>query len=238
MATILAFDRKCSTWCAVQYLPLQGLRQCYINLWRTWRSLSSRRCKTYTRWDKNQMRILIFMILILFIGISFSGWGNRWAPLSPVRSLSYSWHLHLHQLLFRYIEGGGNSPNQTFSPLILFYWIALLFSYLLIPPILLTDYFISWMREQSLVLFSPSGRRKMENMKLFEHPEVLEFDQRGEGWTWLLLAYHPSYHFMCMFCFNVQFQVALVAISYWVVYPLPHPEPSLFTPPLQSSQVE
>ena len=23
-------------------------------------------------------------------------------------------------------------------------------------------------------------RRKMENMKLFEHPEVLEFDQRGE----------------------------------------------------------
>ena len=121
MATILAFDRKCSTWCAVQYLPLQGLRQCYINLWRTWRSLSSRRCNTYTRWDKNQMRILIFMIWILFIGISFSGWGNRWAPLSPVRSLSYSWYLHLHQLLFRYIEGRGNSPNQTLSPLILFH---------------------------------------------------------------------------------------------------------------------
>ena len=120
-AFLLAFDRKCSTLCAVQYLPLQGLRQCYINLWRTWRSLSSRRCKTYTRWDKNQMRILIFMILILFIGISFSGWGNRWAPLSPVRSLSYSWYLHLHQLLFRYIEGGGNSPNQTLSPLILFH---------------------------------------------------------------------------------------------------------------------
>ena len=117
MATILAFDRKCSTWCAVQYLPLQGLRQCYINLWRTWGSLRSRRCNTYTRWDKNQMRILIFMILILFIGISFSEWGNRWAPLSPVRSLSYSWHLHLHQLLFRYIEGGGNSPNQTLSSL-------------------------------------------------------------------------------------------------------------------------
>ena len=39
------------------------------------------------------------------------------------------------------------------------------------------------MREQSLVLFSPSGRRKMENMKLFEHPKVLEFDQRGEGCT-------------------------------------------------------
>jgi hypothetical protein len=39
------------------------------------------------------------------------------------------------------------------------------------------------MREQSLVLFSPSGRRKMENMKLFEHPEVLEFDQRGEKCT-------------------------------------------------------
>ena len=77
--------------------------------------------RTYTRWDKNQMRILIFMILILFIGISFSGWGNRWAPLSPVRSISYSWHLHLHQLLFRYIEGGGNSPNQTLSPLILFH---------------------------------------------------------------------------------------------------------------------
>ena len=112
---------RLSPWCAVQYLPLQGLRQCYINLWRTWRSLSSRRCKTYTRWDKNQMRILIFMILILFIGISFSGWGNRWAPLSPVRSLSYSWYLHLHQLLFRYIEGGGNSPNQTWSPLILFH---------------------------------------------------------------------------------------------------------------------
>ena len=30
------------------------LRQCYINLWRTWRSLSSRRCKTYTRWDKTR----------------------------------------------------------------------------------------------------------------------------------------------------------------------------------------
>ena len=86
------------------------------------------------------------------------------------------------------------------------------------------------MREQSLVLFSPSGRRKMENMKLFEHPEVLEFDQRGEGCTWILIAYHPSYHFMCMFCFNVQFQVALVAISYWVIYPLPYPEPSLFNP--------
>ena len=25
MATIFTFDRKCSTWCAVQYLPLQGL---------------------------------------------------------------------------------------------------------------------------------------------------------------------------------------------------------------------
>ena len=198
MATILAFDRKCSTWCAVQYLPLQGLRQCYINLWRTWRSLSSGRCKTYTRWDKNQMRILIFMILILFIGISFSGCGNRWAPLSPVRSLSYSWYLHLHQLLFRYIEGGGNSPNQTFSPLILFYWIALLFSYLLIPPILLTDYFISWMREQSLVLFSPSGRRKMENMKLFEHLEVLKFDQRGEGCTWIpIVPFHVYVLFQC-----------------------------------------
>ena len=49
---------------------------------------------------------------------------------------------------------------------------------------------------------------------------------------------HPSYHFMCMFCFNVQFQVALAAISYWVIYPLPYPAPSLFTPPLQSSQVE
>ena len=173
MATILAFDRKCSTLCAVQNLPLQGLRQCYINLWRTWRPLNSRRCKTYTRWDKSQMRILIFMILILFIGISFSEWGNRWAPLSPVRSLSYSWHLHLHQLLFRYIEGGGNSPNQTFSPLILFYWIALLFSYLLIPPILLTDYFISWMCEQSLVLFSPSGRRKMGIKQTFGEYEIL-----------------------------------------------------------------
>ena len=49
----------------------------------------------------------------------------------------------------------------------------------------------------------------MENMKLFEHPEVLEFDQGGEGCTEYL-----SYHFMCMFCFNVQNQVALVAISY------------------------
>ena len=142
-----------------------------------------------------------------------------------MRSLSYSWYLHLHQLLFRYIEGGGNSPNQTFSPLILFYWIALLFSYLLIPPILLTDYFISWMREQSLVLFSPSGRRKMENMKLFEHPEVLEFDQRGEEWTWILLAYHPSYHFMCMFCFN--FRWLSVTESFIPFHILSHPSSPL-----------
>ena len=49
------------------------------------------------------------------------------------------------------------------------------------------------MREQSLVLFSLSGRRKMENMKLFEHPEALEFDQWGEGWTWIVntLSFSP-----------------------------------------------
>ena len=171
------------------------------------------------------MRILIFMILILFIGISFSGWGNRWAPLSPVRSLSYSWYLHLHQLLFRYIEGGGNSPNQTFSPLILFYWIALLFSYLLIPPILLTDYLISWMREQSLVLFSPSGRRKMENMKLFEHPEALEFDQWGEGWTWIvntlsfspIVPFHVYVLFQCPISGGYQLLSRLSPSTSWAI---------------------
>ena len=40
------------------------------------------------------------------------------------------WHLQLLQLLFRYIEAGG-------IPSILFHYIALLFSYLLIPPALL-----------------------------------------------------------------------------------------------------
>ena len=103
MATILAFDRKCSTWCAVQYLPLQGL---------------------------NSQAVL---------------------------------HQSLEDMkVFEFPE------VQDFYQ---------------IPPILMADYFISWMREQSLVLFSPSGKRKMDTMKLFEHPEVLEFDQRGEKCT-------------------------------------------------------
>ena len=36
-----------------------------------------------------------------------------------------------------------------------------------------------------------------------------------------------------MFCFDVQFQVVLVASSSWVIYPLPYPEPTLFTLPLR-----
>jgi len=39
-------------------------------------------------------------------------------------------------------------------------------------------------------------------------------------------------------CWSSTSEVALAAISYWVIYPLPYPAPSLFTPPLQSSQVE
>ena len=54
------------------------------------------------------------------------------------------------------------------------------------------------MREQSLVLFSSSGRRKMENMKLFEHLEVLNFDQRGEGCTWIpIVPFHVYVLFQC-----------------------------------------
>jgi len=68
-------------------------------------------------------------------------------------------------------------------------------------------------------------RRKMENMKLFEHPEVLEFDQRGEEWTWILLAYHPSYHFMCMFCFN--FRWLSVTESFIPFHILSHPSSPL-----------
>ena len=62
------------------------------------------------------------------------------------------------------------------------------------------------MREQSLVLFSPSGRRKVENMKLFEHPEALEFDQWGEGWTWTVNSNTLSFSPIVPFHVYVLFQ--------------------------------
>ena len=36
-AKISAFNRIYSVLCAVQYYSLQGLRQCYVSLWKTWK---------------------------------------------------------------------------------------------------------------------------------------------------------------------------------------------------------
>ena len=66
---------------------------------------------------------------------------------------------------------------------------------------------------------------KDENMKLFDHPEVLEFYQRGEELTWILLAYHPLYRFMCMFCFN--FRWLSVTESFIPFHILSHPSSPL-----------
>ena len=116
-----------------------------------------------------------------------------------------------------------HSGRCTLSSLNLVYEV-LLFP-MLIPCQHQEDYLISWMREQSLVLFSPSGRRKMENMKLFEHPEALEFDQWGEGWTWIvntlsfspIVPFHVYVLFQCPISGGYQLLSRLSPSTSWAI---------------------
>ena len=65
--------------------------------------------------------------------------------------------------------------------------------------------------------------------------------QPGEGCTWIPLAHNPSsYMTRCMFYIQIFYfsRVSWLRRPSWVPYPLPYPDPSLFTPLSTSSQDE
>ena len=69
----------------------------------------------------------------------------------------------------RYIEGRGNSPYQTLSPSILFHCLTII----LPADTPLSSWLTILFHEQSLVLFSPSGKRKMGIAQTFGKCETL-----------------------------------------------------------------
>ena len=65
--------------------------------------------------------------------------------------------------------------------------------------------------------------------------------QPGEGCTWIPLAHNPSsYMTRCMFYIQIFYfsRFSWLRRPSWVPYPLPYPDPSLFTPLSTSSQDE
>ena len=70
----------------------------------------------------------------------------------------------------------------------------------------------------------------LENMKAWVSGGA--WVQPGEGCTWTPLAHNPSsYMTRCMFCIQIFYfsRVSWLRRPSWVPYPLPYPDPSLFT---------
>jgi len=65
-AKISAFQSKIISITCCSKL-LQGLRQCYVSLWRIWKSLSVRKCLSSTRYS-------------ISVGSHGCGWRSSWVP--------------------------------------------------------------------------------------------------------------------------------------------------------------